>query len=357
MRKRYNRKEIEILRMDIGIKEKKELLCGRSYNSIISKSSKMGIKVSKALLTISKSGLNKEEIENILKNKLFYEIINGCLLSDANVDNRRFQLTNVQKEWLLYIKKDLDKIFKRNIKIYSAKKRNKIPFIEGKRIIGKKQIYYLQCCCTFIFSILRKKWYVDGKKIIPNDLELTPLICYYWYLGDGSLLCNNKKPYKFSISLHTQGFYFEDVCKLKNELEKKIIGVKVSICKNKNNQPMIFLSGKNALLFLNYLPKNNIKSFDYKFNKQGYSCFNRICKKCNKMFSYYGFNKNKRINCDNCIQKEKERKKNSWAEEELKILEKNYLKHSDIEIQNMFFSYRSISSIGHKRLRMGVRRR
>lgn len=355
MGKTYSSEEIKILKMDIGIKEKQGLLCGRSYNSIISKSKRMGIKISKSLLTISKSGLDKKEIEKILENKLFHEIINGCLLSDANVDNRRFCLTNIQKEWLLHVKRDLDKIFNRNFKVHNIKKPDLPVFIEG-RMIEAKQAYYLQCCCTFIFSILRKKWYISGKKIIPNNLELTPLTCYHWYLGDGNLACSNKKLYKFNIYLHTQGFSFKDVEKLKDGLEKKIIGIKAKIYKNKKNQPIICLIGKNALLFLNYLPKNHIKSFNYKFNIKGYSCFNSICRKCNAEFNYYGFAKNKRVNCDSCVEVYKNRKTCSWTEGEINIISSKYLQYSDKEIKNIFLPDRSISSIYHKRLRMGIKR-
>ena len=37
------------------------------------------------------------------------------------------------------------------------------------------------------FNRLRKKWYPDGDKRFPPDLELTPTVATYWYLSDGYL--------------------------------------------------------------------------------------------------------------------------------------------------------------------------
>lgn len=30
-----------------------------------------------------------------------------------------------------------------------------------------------------------KRWYVNGKKIIPNDIKITNNLCYWWFIGDG----------------------------------------------------------------------------------------------------------------------------------------------------------------------------
>lgn len=50
-----------------------------------------------------------------------------------------------------------------------------------------------------------KRWYPNGKKIIPDDLVLTPLKCLMWYIGDGGLVSDGQRRSQ-SIKLSTQGF-------------------------------------------------------------------------------------------------------------------------------------------------------
>lgn len=62
-----------------------------------------------------------------------------------------------------------------------------------------------------VFTPYRKKWYPDGKKIVPRDLILTPLICAIWFCDDGTVVLNKKKNKVHSMSLATDGFKKEDV--------------------------------------------------------------------------------------------------------------------------------------------------
>jgi hypothetical protein len=39
--------------------------------------------------------------------------------------------------------------------------------------------------------IENKRWYVNGKKIIPKDLKITKVSCYWWFIGDGYNSNNN----------------------------------------------------------------------------------------------------------------------------------------------------------------------
>lgn len=62
------------------------------------------------------------------------------------------------------------------------------------------------------FTHLRHLWYPQGKKIVPTNLELSPLAMLAWYLGDGSL---HKRA---GVVLHTEGFEFHDVFNLSDYL-------------------------------------------------------------------------------------------------------------------------------------------
>ena len=71
---------------------------------------------------------------------------------------------------------------------------------------GKKYIQHTVECSSIhhpVFSALRSKFYIDGKKIFPDNIKLTPLSLAIWFMDDGS-----KSNYSFIIS--TESFTLED---------------------------------------------------------------------------------------------------------------------------------------------------
>jgi len=80
-----------------------------------------------------------------------------------------------------------------------------------------------------IFKKLRYKWYPEGKKIVPRDLKITPLMLAVWIADDGHIL---KDENHYEIQIATNGFEFEDVIFLKNKLEI-FIGTKFDLQQDK----------------------------------------------------------------------------------------------------------------------------
>jgi len=129
---------------------------------------------------------------------------------------------------------------------------------------------------------IRNKWYTH-RKIIPDDLILTPIVCYWWYIGDGCFNKPNKRIINScKISLCTE-------CFSKNENEKLVIKLKnlglnaiinnrnrIIFCKTKKSGDIVKFSNKTmkhydyaeeGIKFLNYI-KNNVninKEYEYKF--------------------------------------------------------------------------------------------
>ena len=71
---------------------------------------------------------------------------------------------------------------------------------------------------------IRDRWYPDGKKIIPKDIELYPETMYEWYIGDGCCSCG-------SVYLCTNGF--ADECRelLRDKLTN--LGVTTTVMSDK----------------------------------------------------------------------------------------------------------------------------
>lgn len=70
-----------------------------------------------------------------------------------------------------------------------------------------------------IFTNYYKIWYPNKIKIVPKNLELTPLTLLIWFLDDGSI--NRSKTDTLDLKLSTNGFLMEDVQRLADMLTKR----------------------------------------------------------------------------------------------------------------------------------------
>ena len=102
-----------------------------------------------------------------------------------------------------------------------------------------------------------KSFYQNGKKLIPDNLDLDPVSLAVWYMDDGSK-CRDS-----DIYFNTQQFELDDQKKLILSLEK--IGLKTKINKDKNYFRLRLL--KSSIPRLRELLKNKIiPSMQYKLS-------------------------------------------------------------------------------------------
>lgn len=112
----------------------------------------------------------------------------------------------------------------------------------------------------------RLRWYTKNnievyrhkyRKIIPNDVRITPKSLMLWYLGDGSVHWDRNK---LSIQLSTDGFIRNDVAQLCEKLYN--IGIKCTHAKNNR----ILLGVDATINFFNIIGwKSPIRCYEYKF--------------------------------------------------------------------------------------------
>jgi len=106
---------------------------------------------------------------------------------------------------------------------------------------------------------IRKRWYPNGKKIVPQDLRLTPIIARQWYLGDGGLTSyKSKHP---GIVLATCDFDRQSIDHLIEELNR--LGFKATYQPANNS---IYLSAYSVKDFLEWIGPCPISCYDYKWN-------------------------------------------------------------------------------------------
>jgi hypothetical protein len=205
-------------------------------------------------------GLKMQKHINILPKEL--EIINGLLLGDGHIElnysskndySASLVYTCKHKEVLELLAKDLKRF---NPKIYFKKYKTGNCFNYGYRLITHQFKELLD---------LRNKWYQEtlngGIKFIPKDINLTPLTCYWWYLGDGSITK--------TIILCTHSFTNQDVDFLISKLPLHAVR---SYAKKYNKDPM--LVGKYPIIsvsphkkFLEYIGPCLHRNYIYKWTK------------------------------------------------------------------------------------------
>ena len=193
------------------------------------------------LVTGNHCDLSKEAIEWINGELLG----DGCLCSRSK-QSARFTYTSQYKEYIEYIKNTLITFGILGITYeHKNKKTNKYDKCYKSRA-------YVELLPIY------KQWYPEKKKIVPKDVELTPLTCRQWYIGDGSLAHKERK-YQ-SIILCTCGFSINDVDYLVIKLSK--MGF------TSTRQPsvnMIHILSCSTINFLNYVGGCPVSCYQYKW--------------------------------------------------------------------------------------------
>ena len=143
------------------------------------------------------------------------QIIDGCILGDASISQQHntacFAITTIHQEFAEHLQNILP--FK-NCRLRPRK--NSTTIINGIQY-PCKQAFNLNTKCDHSLNIFRRRWYPNGTKIIPKDLELSPLLVKYWFYGDGSSSFIKYKSVSDAyvrITFCTNGFTVEDCEKL-----------------------------------------------------------------------------------------------------------------------------------------------
>jgi len=184
------------------------------------------------------------------------EILNGSLLGDGNLHSpvgfqAVFHQESKQFDFITFIADYLDK-FGYLAQVYSSNRFDKRT--------GRK---YVSHSVNSVYSVelqeLYNTWYGNGKKCVPEALNLTPLTTNIWYLGDGSLSGRE-------IRLSTDAFSVDDVNCLVDKLSKE--GIESSRLKSCNR---IYIKARSYTNFFNYIGTCPVACYDYKFGGY-YAC-------------------------------------------------------------------------------------
>jgi len=195
------------------------------------------------------------------------EILDGELLGDGYLIkpkkgncNCYFGYGTARKDYLIWLAKTL--------RILGLNSRDNSVYESIGRGYSTNLSYWYQSHRFPELSDLHKRWYPDGKKKVPKNIELTPTVCRHWYIGDGSL---NKSFPALYITLSTQSFTATEVDGLIKMLNEIGVGAK----QGKHPNGAVIVMGKEAATaFLNYIgqcPKKIEHVYGYKWGTRRYS--------------------------------------------------------------------------------------
>lgn len=138
-----------------------------------------------------------------------HQIIEGILIGDGWIDKENKNRLSIsqkfdKKEFVEHIASKLP--FACSVDLYEHKKhwRKKASNSVRYRTVAYEQIYDYW-----------ERWYQNGRKVVPNDFEITPISLLYWYCGDGSIHRDSKQ-----VRLHTNSFEQQDLERLQSQFEK-----------------------------------------------------------------------------------------------------------------------------------------
>lgn len=221
---------------------------------------RFGVSRAAVRLKLTRNGFkmrSKEEVEELSANHCtlsqpLVDFINGLLLGDGCIILNRHGKSGVYShadkhkeyiEWLIIQFKELG--------------------IECGRIYQNRWTgcwavhtkYYRE------FVQFRQQWYPNGKKIIPNSLELKPIVLRNWYVGDGHRTEGDIVGAGHKVMLCT--YFSKEACA---RVMQKLAETGIETSHYKRNG--IYIKSRSRLKFFNYMfsEDNNIpECYQYKF--------------------------------------------------------------------------------------------
>ena len=171
-------------------------------------------------------------------------MITGKLLGDGSLENRGTAHSRLQIRHSIKQRKYVDWSYEQ-LKDFTASKPKQ-----------HKRSYYFRTRSLPVFTKLRKKWYQNGKKILPDDLTISPFTLAVWYMDDGYL-----DRYHRTIWLCVHCFSNKEISYLKKQLS--YFDIQSGKVKDRNNYKLRVLS-RDTDRFINLVKPYIFTSLLYK---------------------------------------------------------------------------------------------
>jgi DNA polymerase I-like protein with 3'-5' exonuclease and polymerase domains/uracil-DNA glycosylase len=185
------------------------------------------------------------------------EYITGGLLGDGSLSCHGrpfFYSQNCNLGWISAQRRFLQSLFVR-----CGQTKGGFESRIGAQVNWKKR-YRVHTASLAALSEFRKKWYPEGRKVVPSDIQLTPLTLAVWFMDDGWAF---RKRGRIAGGFATQGFKSEDVLRLAAILMR--MGIECTVPKKSLvRYPRIYITVGGMPVLYRMIAKYIVPSMRYK---------------------------------------------------------------------------------------------
>jgi hypothetical protein len=203
----------------------------------------LALRYYKASLTMSER--QKQLLDGMLLGDAHLERQKGALHARLKIEHSVRQAKYVawkHNEWRDWV----------NIPPRERQKRNRLGTVSTN--IGFSTLSHVE------FERFRERFYGDGRKVVPEDLVLTPLSMAVWFMDDGSRKSSQCK----GLYINTQGFTAAEVGLLQWMICRDI-GVETSVRKQTDGL-QIYIPSPFVAEFISVIVRNILPSMMYKLS-------------------------------------------------------------------------------------------
>lgn len=195
---------------------------------------------------------------NVILTEFQKEYLDGLMLGDGNLHLSKNK--DAAKNPFLSIVRSIKDIeyLRDNLKVFQNLCTENFKDVHQASIFDKrtnKNYYNCKFSTRYLPCLMPtyNRWYFNGKKIIPNDLKLTPLTCSIWFYDDGSLEKSKKNNGRLKLKLSSHSFTKEENLFLIKQMNE-LLSANFLIVNEKKHSYIVGadLATKNLLIILNH---------------------------------------------------------------------------------------------------------
>ena len=198
------------------------------------------------------------------------QVLVGLLLSDGSVTKvpySVFQVSFSGMRHLLYLAY-LKEVLPQAGLSFGDSYPNVVRYVSKGRTY--EHCYLSSLTCTLLNS-LRNKWYPRGKKDVPKDILLAPIILAHWFMGDGCSFRVGKNKIGVEVQLATCAFSEDSIALLEAEFCR--LGISTSRCHNHRVHTgsgiNIYIKQRSVDNFMRIVEPYVMEPFTYKVKYRG----------------------------------------------------------------------------------------
>lgn len=215
----------------------------------------MGISPWSVRYRLGRQGIAMVERRGLVQNKEVLDdrqmqVLDGELLGDGSIQFQEGKENVARLRWTMKSRGHVDLLMDEFSELG--------PSISPRSESEQRSGWHVWTDGNLDVTTQRLRWYPEGKKKVPRDLRMTPLVAFHWYIGDGSLDRHG------AITLCSEGFSKDDNLFLASLLQGAGIDAGVRD-HDKGSGTRIALGVEASRAFLKYIGHCRVADYAHKW--------------------------------------------------------------------------------------------